>query len=394
MEQALDILDRALRGDSGALSFLERTASIYVLNYNAEGKHTTYGCWDFMNQALNEIERFENDAARAGYIASTHIEPHVQLLCTMCQRAARRGPETDRRLIGTCLLNAGIDLSRIVGAQELVDFNCQMRERVMGRLATSAFDFSYHNLCTSHSVFSHPLTMEKLCGVLAANVIASGPSSLRMFAIEWIIPSATSMPPFSVVAIILHIGNEGLSNTVPVGTGKMLSNLSKPFVAQVVGPILADALRESDNSEMGNGVIGQMSSSDRNNFNHKLSALALRSLERWCTAVDMRVNELQEMCAESKFNIIEVISDALYSNAEVVVDAVADLIETVLGKKMQSVIALEKSFQAAPLQLSTNPEQAMNDEILARDEILTELISAIGLQRFRFVGRQTIGMKL
>lgn len=300
MEQALDILDRSLRGDTGALSFLERTASIYVLNYNAEGKHTTYGCWDFMNQALNEIERFENDAARAGYIASTHIESHVQLLCTMCQRAARRGPETDRRLIGTCLLNAGIDLSRMVGAQELVDFNCQMRERVMGRLATSAFDFSYHNLCTSHSVFSHPLTMEKLCGVLAANVIASGPSSLRMFAMEWIIPSATSMPSFSVVAIILYIGNEGLSNSVPVGTGKMLSNLSKPFVAQVVGPILADALRESDNSQIGNGMIGNINSSDRNNFNHKLSALALRSLERWCTVVYMRVDELQKICADSK----------------------------------------------------------------------------------------------
>lgn len=72
------------------------------------------------------------------------------------------------------------------------------------------------------------------------------------------------------------------------------------------------------------------------------------------------------------------------------VDAVADLIDTVLGGKMQSMIMLEKSFQSAPLK-DRNQEQVMNDENVARDEILTELISAIGLQRFRFVGRQTAG---
>jgi len=249
MEPALDVLDRALRGDPGALSFLDRTASIYVLNYNTEGQHTTYGCWDFMNQALNEIERFENHAARAGYTVALQIEPHVQLLCKMCQKAARRSRESDRRLIGTSLINAGIELNGIASAQSLVDSNCQMRERVMGRLATSAFDFSYAHFRQSQSVFSSPATIEQLCGVLAANVIASGPSALQMFALEWLIPSATSMPAYSVVTLILHLGNEGLSNTVPQGTNIMLRSLTPPIMTQVAGPILSEALRESDTTD-------------------------------------------------------------------------------------------------------------------------------------------------
>ena len=304
MEQSLDILDRALQGDPSALSFLERTASIYVLNYNAEGQHTTYGCWDFLNDALNEIERFENNAARAGYTVALHIEPHVQLLCKMCQKAARRGRESDRRLITTCLTNAGIEINRITAAQTLVDLNCHMRERVMGRFATSAFDFSYANINSSHSVFSRPATMEKLCSVLAANVIASGPAALKTFALEWLIPSATSMPPFSVIAIALHLGDEGLSNTVPVGTGEMLTHLSPPLVAKVIGPTLCEALRESDQSDTHISIIrGPADAVSTTNYNHRLSALSLRALERWCTAVDLRVVDLWNICKDSEVSL-------------------------------------------------------------------------------------------
>ena len=52
-------------------------------------------------------------------------------------------------------------------------------------------------------------------------------------------------------------------------------------------------------------------------------------------------------------------------------DAAADLID---------VILCEKSSQ-----------NYRNYEILMRDNILSELASAIGLQRFRFVGRQSMG---
>ena len=303
MEPALDVLDRALRGDAGALSFLDRTASIYVLNYNAEGQHTTYGCWDFMNQALNEIERFENNAARAGYTVATQIEPHVQLLCKICQKAARRSRESDRRLISTCLFNAGIELNRIASAQSLVDANCQMRERVMGRLATSAFDFSYSHFQSSQSVFSSPTTIEHLCGVLAANVIAAGPTALKMFALEWLIPSATSMPTFSVVTIILHLGNEALSNTVPQGTNEMLRSLTPPLIVQVATPILSEALRESDTAGADKTSM-EGNDTPMINFNHRLSALTLRALERWCTVVNLRIKELEELSRTSEVSFL------------------------------------------------------------------------------------------
>ena len=300
MEQVLDILDRSLQGDTAALTFIERTASIYVLNYNAEGKHTTYGCWDFMNQALNEIERLENNAARAGYTVNAHIEPHVQLLCKMCQGAARRGRESDRQLIGTCLANAGITIDCMPSAQSLVDSNCQMRERVMGRLATSAFDFSYPNFKASQNIFSNPSTMDQLCGILAANVIASGPYALKKFALEWLIPSATSMPSFSVVSIVSHLGNECLTNSVPDGTNEMIRNLTPYFVSKIISPILADAFNESDVSSDADMVNLHRSDSMKINFNHRLSALSLRALERLCKAVELSINDLANICEGSE----------------------------------------------------------------------------------------------
>ena len=58
MEPALEILNRSLHGDEGARSFLDRTSSIYVLDATDLSKPKTYGCWNFIHQALNEVERF------------------------------------------------------------------------------------------------------------------------------------------------------------------------------------------------------------------------------------------------------------------------------------------------------------------------------------------------
>ena len=52
MDPALDILDRGLKSDAGALSFLEHTASIYVYDGTTPGQSKTCGAWDFLNQSL------------------------------------------------------------------------------------------------------------------------------------------------------------------------------------------------------------------------------------------------------------------------------------------------------------------------------------------------------
>jgi hypothetical protein len=59
MEPALDVLNRALQGDPGACSFLDRTTSICVLDATNVSKSKTYGCWNFIHQAINEVERAE-----------------------------------------------------------------------------------------------------------------------------------------------------------------------------------------------------------------------------------------------------------------------------------------------------------------------------------------------
>ena len=59
MEPALNILNRALSGESGAISFIEKTSSIYILVVTNSEAPKTYGCWDFLNQALNEVDCYE-----------------------------------------------------------------------------------------------------------------------------------------------------------------------------------------------------------------------------------------------------------------------------------------------------------------------------------------------
>ena len=50
MSHAIDILDNALRGDPGGISFLEQTASIYVLDVaTTPGQPKTYGWWVSLN---------------------------------------------------------------------------------------------------------------------------------------------------------------------------------------------------------------------------------------------------------------------------------------------------------------------------------------------------------
>ena len=103
-------------------------------------------------------------------------------------------------------------------------------------------------------------------------------------------------------------------------------------------------------------------------------------------------------------NIISILSDTMYSDSEMIMDSLAEFLETLLlkpsqhetaiegigiaGKFMNSQTANSMSNNAAPLQ---NLEQALNAEILKRRTSLSELLSAIGLQRFRFNDRLANG---
>lgn len=100
-----------------------------------------------------------------------------------------------------------------------------------------------------------------------------------------------------------------------------------------------------------------------------------------------------------QISIVGVVNDALYSDSPQVVDSLADLMEALLVptpervsedrmNQVRHIIQVdEESFRArfSPEQLSTIEQKEI-------ESLVDELISAVGLQRFRFVERQKSGM--
>jgi hypothetical protein len=98
---------------------------------------------------------------------------------------------------------------------------------------------------------------------------------------------------------------------------------------------------------------------------------------------------------------LEAIADALYSNSEQVIDAVSDLIESLLridsfGNSVSSGLSIVRAVMSNAS--STNnlllAQQVAGENVYARMSILAELISAVGLQRLRFSERQAKGKKI
>jgi hypothetical protein len=293
MEPALDVVNRALHGDSGARSFLERTASLYVLDVTDTSNPKTYGCWNFIHQSMNEVERYE-----ARHLTQEtngrSLSDHVRLLASMALKVARRSPAVDKALVITCISNASQYNGSAYQSQWLVDLNLELREIVMGRIAAMVFDFSFHKKKwpSGRSPFADHVVMDTFCAVLSANAVASGPEAVRNFATEWIIPSSKSLPTFSVASVILHLASEGMRKSAPAGTKDILQQLSFPTMSIVLVPILLEAV--SMNEIEGNGT----SSHDENS---QITAMSLRAMKAWCVSTDLSLPLIKHIC--SKVNV-------------------------------------------------------------------------------------------
>ena len=318
--RALRILDHALRGDPGGLSFLEQTTTIYVLDAaTTPGQPVTYGWWNFLNDALNEVERYESEINGQHPAVNPPLDAHVRLLATIARRVARRPPQSDRRLVGTCLANASMSPMSILAntdmAQSLLVNNYELRERDMGRIAAIVFDFSFHNqrrnngasynhhisstdVMTQYnhhqrSAFSDPVVMEQFCGVLAANAVASGPAAVRHLVSDWILPSIDTLPTFAIVAIMYNVAVEAMRGSSPVGTKDVMHSLVSSVFKRALGPILVDSLNDGQG-----GTNGKTE--------YSVAALALRSFEVWSKLISIGAVELQEIFSTSNENVSEV----------------------------------------------------------------------------------------
>ena len=95
-----------------------------------------------------------------------------------------------------------------------------------------------------------------------------------------------------------------------------------------------------------------------------------------------------------QIDIIEVISDALYSDSEAVIDAAAELLDTLLKKNAEDTATMESLSLVSNFMQNASgdsaaaglmqTEETMKLKEAERDAILVELVSAVGLQRLRF----------
>ena len=90
----------------------------------------------------------------------------------------------------------------------------------------------------------------------------------------------------------------------------------------------------------------------------------------------------------------------MYSDSGLVIDSLADLLETIVeqhaqgkGISQERMTQVRYIMQVDEVAFRTNvgPEKLVLIEDKEMSSILTEMVSAIGLQRFRFVDRQKEG---
>ncbi|CAJ1931516.1 unnamed protein product [Cylindrotheca closterium] len=388
MGPALDVLNRSLHGDAGARSFLDQTSSIYVLDATDVSSPKTYGCWNFINEAINEVERAEASAQ------TVTLSAHVQLLIQMALRVARRSSDVDRYLMTMCIENASRYHGSPNESKRLIEINGEIRDIVMGRIAALALDPNSQNPGNT-STFADGTVLDMLCGVLAANAVSNGPAAVHHLISEWILPSAITFPPYCLACVILHLALEASRKTAPAGIQDMLQQVSSAVISRVLAPVLADSIKETNANSQTNGE-GEGSTHERN---CRIAALCLQAMDVWCKVTDLSLAQIRHVCSKVQINIVDVLSDAMYSDSKLVIDALAELIEGVVNKHQDLTVSNEHMSQVryimqvdeASFRSHITKEQLITIESKEMLSILEELNSAIGLQRFRFIDRQNSG---
>ena len=291
MKTALEVLQRALDGDDDgdssseaaqrARSFLEQTSSIYVLDATSgRNEYKLFGCWNFLHQALNEFDRLSQDV----------YQEEQLLLAQFATKVARRSNQTDQQLVQTCVDNyISVHSQEQLSQQQpklrrLILENAELREIVMGRVAALAFDPA-NQKSTSNTEWY--IVLDTYHKAVAANAVSNGPSAIRHLLCDWIIPSAITLPSFSVVSLIQHIGEESSSSFVPFNTQDTLQQLSTQVMARLVLPtLMKEATTKNDDDDSSHSIIVETS---------------IRAIHTWCTVTHLSLAQIRHIA--SKINV-------------------------------------------------------------------------------------------
>ena len=99
---------------------------------------------------------------------------------------------------------------------------------------------------------------------------------------------------------------------------------------------------------------------------------------------------------------MDVLNDAMYSDSPMVVDALAELVEYGVAMQVMDEVSEQRMTQVRYImqvdeeafRSSITSEQLLVIERKEMGVIIEELVSSVGLQRFRFVDRQAKGKEV
>jgi len=173
----------------------------------------------------------------------------------------------------------------------------------------------------------------------------------------------------------------------------MLQQVSAAVISRVLAPVLADSIKETNTNSQENGE------GSYHEQNCRIAALCLKAMNHWCAATDLSLAQIRHVCSKVKINVVDVLSDAMYSDSSLVIDSLAGLIESVVNKHQELTVSDEHMSQVryimqvdeVSFRSHISKEQLITIESKEMLSILEELNSAIGLQRFRFMDRQKSG---
>lgn len=417
MTTAIDVLTRALEGDPGARSFLEQTCNIYVLDVARAPKPMILGCWSFLQEGLNELDREESSRGGGGDGCGdgAPLMAPAKLLAEMGLRVARRSNADDRALVRTCLENAG----RTELTTNLVQSNLELRERVVTRMAALAFDGN-----TSHddNSLTHPIVREAFASAIAANAVSN--FQIEAFA-GWIASNSRSLPPFAVACVLFHVSLEVALSTNNDSTVDILQRLSVRMMAELQGPILKDAVRILQQQEAGKRDDQDASFAQQGlASNGRTAAKVVEAMRAWCSVTGLSFAGARHILNKVDINMTELLSSAMTLDSPNVLDALADWLEDAVAPDSDPVPSAsstsseqldddERHGYASPLSSPPPPQLPLVsplcmkqmryimhvDEIAFRSiteeqlnvieckelgNIISELVDAVALQRFRF----------
>lgn len=96
--------------------------------------------------------------------------------------------------------------------------------------------------------------------------------------------------------------------------------------------------------------------------------------------------------------MVEVLSDSMYSDSQLVMEAVAELTEKILETRKMTKDRMTQTRYIMEVDETTFQTISVQDlqriDSKEMDAIVQELVTAIGLQRFRFAERQTDGKNI